>query len=266
MSDEDQVRYGNSTICYTIVRSARRKKTIEITLDPTEGILVAVPVAASVEAIRDSVRKRGSWILARVGEGVVQPKRKLFVSGETLPYLGREVRMEVAHANVAAVRILFSHWAFDVTVPSRLDGEVQRTTIRTAFLKWYRRRAAGAVRRSVARWSAFIGVSPAGVAIRDQRQRWGSCGPDGTLRFNWRLVMSDTSLVDYVVVHELAHLVHRNHSREFWSAVEQLMPDYRLRRQRLQEAQRPPLGSANFAWRDRGGEAFGSTACATEAT
>lgn len=235
MSEQNNVRYGNSTICYAVIRSARRKKTIEITLDPTDGVVVAAPVAASAQAIRDVVLKRASWILARADDGVLQPRPKRFVSGETLPYMGREVRMDVTHADVPAVKIVFSHWAFDVTVPSRLDGEERRTTVRTAFLKWYRRRAADAVRRSVARWSGLLGVTPTGVAVRDQRQRWGSCGPDGMLRFNWRIVMSDTSLVDYVVVHELAHLVHRNHSREFWSTVERVMPDFRIRRQRLKE-------------------------------
>jgi hypothetical protein len=235
MTERDQVRYGNSTICYAVVRSARRKKTIEITLDATEGMLVAAPLAASTQAIHDIVLKRASWILARADEGILQPWPKLFVSGETLPYLGREVRMDVTHVDVPAVRIRFSHWAFDVSVPSRLDGEERRTAVRTAFVRWYRRRAADAVRRSVGRWAAVMPVTAAGVAIRDQRQRWGSCGPDGMLRFNWRIVMSDTLLLDYVVVHELAHLMHRNHSRDFWAAVERVMPDFRLRRQRLKE-------------------------------
>jgi predicted metal-dependent hydrolase len=235
MSELDQVRYGNSTIRFAVLRSARRKKTIAITLDPVDGILVAAPVAASAEVIRAVVYKRASWILTRADEGVLHPKPKLFVSGETLPYLGREVRMDVTHGDVPAVRIRFSHWAFDVTVPSRLDGDERRTAIRSAFVKWYRRRAADAVRRSVARWSERLPVAPKGAVIRDQRQRWGSCGPDGMLRFNWRIVMSAPDLLDYVVVHELAHLVHRNHSREFWGTVEGVMPDYRLRRQRLKE-------------------------------
>jgi len=235
MSERDQVRYGNATLRFTVQRSARRKKTIEITLDPSDGILVAAPLAASAEFIRAVVVKRASWILARADERVLHPKPKLFVSGETLPYLGREVRLEVTHADAPAVRVRFSHWAFDVTVPSRLGGDERRTVVRAAFVKWYRRRAADAVRRSVAHWSEHLPVAPKGAVIRDQRRRWGSCGPDGTLRFNWRIVMADAALVDYVVVHELAHLVHRNHSREYWSTVERVMPDFRLRRQRLKE-------------------------------
>jgi predicted metal-dependent hydrolase len=81
----------------------------------------------------------------------------------------------------------------------------------------------------------MIGCATPRVLTRDQRQRWGSCGPDGTLRFNWRIVMAEPTLIDYVVVHELLHIQIRNHSQEFWSAVAAVMPDYRVCRTRLRE-------------------------------
>ena len=77
-----------------------------------------------------------------------------------------------------------------------------------------------------------------GVLVRDQRQRWGSCAPDGTLRFNWRVVMLKPDLVEYVVVHELAHLNVNNHSTEYWSLVSRFLPDVQQRRHRLREAGR----------------------------
>jgi predicted metal-dependent hydrolase len=73
------------------------------------------------------------------------------------------------------------------------------------------------------------------VLIRAQRQRWGSCGPDGTLRFNWRILMAPPTLIDYVVVHELAHLRYKHHDSAFWAEVSRLLPDYQLRRARLKE-------------------------------
>ncbi len=76
---------------------------------------------------------------------------------------------------------------------------------------------------------------PPRVLIRDQRLRWGSCAPDGTLRFNWRVVMLKPSLIEYVVVHELAHLTHPNHSPSFWGLVTEVMPDAQERRARLRE-------------------------------
>lgn len=235
MSEDGLVRYGNSDICYRVLRSARRKKTIEITVDGAEGVLVAAPLAASSDDIRNVVVRRASWILAKANWEAAPAQSKLFISGETLPYLGREVRMNVTHDDRPAVGVRFTHWAFDVRVPSGLDGEARRDAIRNAFKRWYRRRAWDAVRKAAARWRVQLGVCPSRVAVRDQRQRWGSCAADGTLRFNWRIVMAEPSLLDYVVVHELAHLLHRNHSRDFWAEVERVMPDFRIRRQRLKE-------------------------------
>jgi len=233
VSEHGRVRYGNSDICYTVLRSARRKKTIEITVDGAEGVLVAAPLAASSDDIRDVVLRRAGWILGKADRGAPPAHSKVFVSGETLPYLGREVRMDVTHEDLPAVRVRFVHWAFEVRVPWGLDGEARREAIRNALTRWYRRRASDAVRKAAARWQAHLGVCPTRVAVRDQRQRWGSCAPDGTLRFNWRIVMAEPSLLDYVVVHELAHLIHRNHSKDFWAAVEAVMPDYQLRRGKL---------------------------------
>ena len=84
-------------------------------------------------------------------------------------------------------------------------------------------------------WQGKLGRSPSKILIRSQSQRWGSCASDDTIRFNWRIVMAEPALVDYVVVHELAHLSVHNHSRKFWSEVARVMPDYMVRRQKLKE-------------------------------
>jgi predicted metal-dependent hydrolase len=238
MDERGDARYGDTTICYSVVRSLRRKKTIEIRLDAARGVMVTAPVAASFEDIHDLVLKRAAWIITRSKEGVAVPERRLYAAGETLPYGGRDIPVKVAESEAASVGIRLIGSVFAVTVPMRLQGEERREAIHRAFLSWYRRRAIGAVRRSVALWSAQMGLVPSSVKIRDQRQRWGSCSPNGTLRFNWRIVMAETCLLDYVVVHELAHLAQANHSPNFWAVVERYMPDYRQRRRRLKEAGR----------------------------
>lgn len=235
MSEHGEIRYGNSLIPFTVTRSRRRKKTIAITLDATDGVLVAAPVQASLDQLRAVVTSRAGWILQHGHRDGVAPRPKSFISGETLPYLGREVRMEVIRADVVSVGIRFSHWKFEVTVPARLEGEERRLAVRAAFIRWYRRRARERLRTSVTRWGARGLTTPEKVIVRDQKQRWGSCAPDGTIRFNWRIAMADQLLADYVVVHELVHLSHRNHSRKFWAALEDAMPDYLLRRARLKE-------------------------------
>jgi predicted metal-dependent hydrolase len=84
-------------------------------------------------------------------------------------------------------------------------------------------------------YSAKHGFAPKQVKITSARTRWGSCSPDGTLNFTWRLVMAPLDVIDYVVVHELVHLRVKNHSRKFWKAVEEIMPGWRLQRKWLRE-------------------------------
>lgn len=99
-----------------------------------------------------------------------------------------------------------------------------------------RNRAAAKMPARVENVARLLGVQPKSVLIRDQRVRWASCGPDGTLRFNWRIVMAKPGLIDYVVAHELAHLRFRPHSSDYWAVVSQVVRDYRLRRAELAEA------------------------------
>ena len=96
--------------------------------------------------------------------------------------------------------------------PMPLDTNAHRK----AIVAWYRRRASIRLQAGVKKWlPRFGGGEPPDVLIRDQRQRWGSCAPDGTMRFNWRVMMLEPALVDYVIVHELAHLIIRNHSDDY---------------------------------------------------
>jgi len=229
------ITFGVTEIEYRIRRSSRRHKTVEVILDPAEGLLVAAPVTTSAEAIQAIVRKRAPWILQRASDGQLQARRKQFVSGETLPYLGRQARLFVEHADVGRVRIQFEHWRFNVTVPAILVGEDRRGAIEAAMQGWYREQAKRLLPPRLARWSRRTGLVPRALLIRDQRQRWGSCSADGTLRFNWRSVMLAPALIDYVLVHELTHLKIRNHSAEFWRDVTSVMPDCGVRRSRLRD-------------------------------
>lgn len=99
----------------------------------------------------------------------------------------------------------------------------------------YREKARAQVAAQAAFWSARMGVTHGRIAIKDQRTLWGSCSRAGNLNFNWRLILAPPEILDYVVIHELAHRVHMNHSRRFWSLVQAHCPDYRARRRWLRE-------------------------------
>jgi hypothetical protein len=233
--ERDSVTFGATTIPYSIRRSRRRKKTIEITLDPSEGVLVSAPIKATAEEVSRIVQRRARWIIRKSTESVLRPRPKQFVSGESLPYLGRQARLFVELADVRRVDVRFDHWSFRATVPQHLRGDDLREAILQAIRRWYKQRAQERLEARVQLWGDKLGCEVKRVATRDQRQRWGSCAPDGTIRFNWRIVMAEPSLVDYVVVHELLHLRVRNHGQDFWAEVAAALPDYAQRRRRLKE-------------------------------
>ena len=235
MTQRDRVRFGDATIEYEVRRSKRRRKTVQITLDGG-GVRVAAPVSTSADEVRAIVRKRAAWILSHVSKTTPEAPPKRFVSGESLPYLGRNVRMIVRYAEVSAPQVRFDHWRFVVTVPNALKGRARREPVRRALMEWYRDRAVQRLPEFVERWWPRLGrPERSRILVRDQRRRWGSCSSDGTLRFNWRIMMLKPALIEYVVVHELAHLTHLNHSKDFWGLVLRMMPDVQQRRLHLRE-------------------------------
>lgn len=231
------VRTGGTAIRYQVRRSERRRKTVRITV--ADGrVLVAAPAAMSAEEVGAVVRRRASWIRRQLAasrpEAEAPPKR--FVSGETLPYLGRSVRLVVESGGAGRPAVRFDHWRLVVAVPAGVGSGGRRGQVRRAVPGWYRERAADRAGASVRRWLPRFGRSEAPeVLVRDQRKRWESCAPGGALRFNWRVVMLPPALLDYVLAHEIAHLAVPNHSPAFWSYLAGAMPDWRERRLRLRE-------------------------------
>lgn len=230
-----EVRFGDARIRYQVIRSPKRHKTIEVTVDEPGHVTVAAPMDTPAERLEATVRRRAKWIIKHDGAATDAPPPRRFVSGESLPYLGRSVRLTVHPVEGDEVRVRFHHWQFDIDVPRTLKGEERSGTIRSALVSWYRERAASKLPPRVDRVATLLGVRPKAVLIRDQRARWASCSPDGTLRFNWRALMLPPALIDYVVAHELAHLRVRNHNADYWAIVMQAIPDYRDRRLRLGE-------------------------------
>jgi predicted metal-dependent hydrolase len=235
MTERGQVPFGATLIDYTVQRSRRRRKTVEITLDPAYGVVVAAPLETDPDRLRGIVLKRAGWIVRQGLADLPRLPTRMYVSGESLPYLGRQVRLFVQHAEVKRPTVTFAHWSFRLIAPSGLDGEARRLSLGRVVRRWYERRAAIRLPERVERWATVAGCRPSSVLVRDQRQRWASCSPTGELRFNWRLIMAPPALIDYVLLHELVHLRIRKHSQEFWTELGRLMPDFQVRRARLRE-------------------------------
>ncbi len=239
MTDSGRVQYGDVAIEYVVRRSRRRKKTVEIALRDG-GVRVAAPARISDSQVRDFVLKRAPWIIEKLKEERSSREKALrFVSGETLPYLGRDVTLDVKPADVRKSHVKLDDSKLVVSTPPELAGDARYEGIRAAIVGWFRARAQVQLAKDVDSWWDRLGRgSRSRILVGDQKSRWGSCAADGTLRFSWRVMMLEPSLVEYVVVHELAHLTHHNHQAEYWALVTSVLPDVEQRRQGIREAGR----------------------------
>ena len=234
------VTWGETRLPYSIRRSARRKKTVAVTVDPSGDVLLVAPENFSTDRLDAVVHQKAPWIVQRLQRArsygpTLSPRE--FVSGESMLYLGRHYRLKV-HPNASGDAKLRGAW-LHVPAPA---GEEQPPHVRATLVSWLRRHAAERLPERVEMWRAKVGVGKPGLVIADQQKRWGSCDRTGTIRLNWRIIQAPMRLVDYVVVHELVHLRHRGHGRDYWQALGRVMPDYERRREDLRQR------GAGLAW------------------
>ncbi len=238
MKNKSSIRHRDTTITYEVVRSERRKKTIQTQVS-LDKVRVLAPAGTSDHELEELIRKQAGWILDRREVLKSRPASKQFISGETMPYLGRDVELIVSTDHFLRPWIRFEDGRFLFDAPPDLNGEKRRELIRNGFVAWYREQAAEYLPDRVEHWLPFVGCNTEPrTLIRDQRRRWASCARDGTLRFNWRVMMLQPDLIDYLVVHELTHLIVMGHSAFFWELVSFVIPDAENRRQCLRKTER----------------------------
>ena len=204
-----------------IIRSKRRTLAIEVTHDAK--LVVRAPQRMPRDRIDRFVGQKREWIERKKREALrkaAQAAPKSYAGGEKFFYLGKSYPLKIVEKAGAA--LVFEN-GFILSKNSESDA-------RSLFVAWYRARAKEVIKERLAFFSGVSGISFALFRITGAQKRWGSCNSRGNLHFAWRLVMAPMPVVDYVAVHELAHVVEKNHSARFWRRVEEILPDYKQRR------------------------------------
>ena len=202
---------------YTVTHSRRKK--IALIVERDGSIVVRAPLHTSEEAIRQAVESRKFWLYQKTRHPLkypLEPVRKEFVTGESLLYLGRHYRLEVVDEPLEG--IVFS-------AGFRISRR-QRSEAGTLLKAWYITQARKRFTRRADYFAKSLGVAYNEVKVVEMRFRWGSCTPNNHLNFNWRLIKAPSFVVDYLIVHELAHLRVANHTPEFWNVVAVQIPEY----------------------------------------
>lgn len=220
-----EVMLGGRAVPYQLVRNARSRH-VRMTFTP-EGLRVSAPTRLPQAEVDRAVASKERWLL-RHSELLLPAAPAPLADGMTLPFLDGEVELGVRSAGRAAVRFRPEEGRLLVATPD--PGQV-----RALVERGYRRVARDWLALQCEELGRVIGVAPASIGIRDPRTRWGSCSSSGAVSFSWRLMMAPSRVAEYVVVHELAHLVHLDHSAAFWALVDRLRPDHRAEAAWLRE-------------------------------
>ncbi len=203
---------------YTIVRSAKRRK-LTITVERDRCVVVHAPEKTPEEKIRQVVESKRQWLYEKIHHGqkyteLPHPPGNELVNGESALYLGRNYR--IAITDTPSEQIEFSR---QFLIPPRLVKQGGKVLV-----DWYVDRARRKILPRVRYHASQLGVEYGNADITDSKFRWGSCSVNNNLSFNWRLVKAPMSVVDYVVIHELAHLIEANHTPRFWNIVKARHP------------------------------------------
>lgn len=208
-----------------IIRAKRR--TIALVIEPDGRIIVRAPRYVSKAEIFTFVHEKQNWLKKKLTEiNARQQPKKIFTLDETHYFLGRAYSLQITEAQEI-------HLGDFLYVPQKF-----LTNLQDYLLTWYKKQARYFILQRVNFYSQLLlHASYRIVRITNARTSWGSCSPNGNLAFSWRLMMAPLDVIDYVVIHELCHLEHHNHSKKFWDKVAYYMPDYKKWRDWLKEHQ-----------------------------
>jgi predicted metal-dependent hydrolase len=235
-----QLVLGGVLVAYALQRVRRR--SIGFVVD-AEGLTVRAPAGVALAEIEHALHGKAGWIVRKLHEvRVLQQRREAgriaWVHGAQLPYLGAPLLLRLGVSQGARVRLVEcgDERALQLALPHEAAAQQARAQVQA----WFQRQARSHFTARLEHFAPQLEVRWQRLSLSSARTRWGSASADGSIRLNWRLMHYTPALIDYVVVHELAHLREMNHSPRFWRIVEGVLPDYAMRRQQLR-AQPAPL-------------------------
>lgn len=230
--------YGTTTITYELRYS--RRKTLGIQVRPDTSVRVTAPAGAALPAVEEVLRRKAAWIVRKQAEIARRPAAAVplaYTQGATHLFLGRQYRLQVEQGARGKVVLDGDH--LRVQTPTPADPQA----VAALLTAWHQRQAQkifAAELENAGRRVAPLGiVPPAAIRIRRMTSRWGSCTSRGAITLNLRLIQADRALIEYVLVHELCHLLQHNHSPAYYKLLSQALPDWRARKKRLNAAHLP---------------------------
>lgn len=230
----EAIQYGSQSIVFEIERKER--KTLAIEVNPNLSVNVIAPPQVSVEEIKSRVLKRASWIVKQKNyfdQFLPRMPKKEYIAGESHLYLGKKYMLKLRQSEQENVKLI----AGNLVVNSRTASD-DKTRVKSLLSEWYRLHAIRTFDRilleSLQEFRRFTLDTPP-LEIKRMKARWGSCTPSGKIILNPEIIKSPTKCIEYIIVHELCHLVCPQHNKRFYTLLESIMPDWERWKLRLEK-------------------------------
>jgi len=204
---------------------------INLRVKPTGEVILTAPLETTKEHIEFVLKKRGNWIKKKIQfyKDNQPPKEKEYVSGENFKYLGRNYRLKIIESEIEEVKLQQGYIKIFIIDKNNLDKK------KKLLNEWYRNKATIHFKRAVEKYKPIVDKEVKSIKIREMKTRWGSCNPNKSyINLNSELIKKSTTSIEYVVFHELAHLLHMNHNRQFYNFMSTYMPDWKKRKEKLE--------------------------------
>lgn len=231
--DKRVLNMGEVQLPYTLIYAER--KTLGISVNPEGSVWVKAPLTTTMEQIEQKLQKRAGWIIRQQqffqSFGEVTPKRR-YISGESHLYLGRQYMLRVTEGKRNEVRYRGHYFEVECTNKDKVESLMN---------EWYNARAKlkfPEIAEPILQKFESYQVSPKGLYIQQMKYRWGSCTRSGKIILNRELIKTPRPCIEYVIVHEMCHLVHPNHTKEFYHLLEKIMPDWEKWKNKLERVMR----------------------------
>ncbi|MGZ8242424.1 M48 family metallopeptidase [Methylomagnum sp.] len=217
-----------------IIRRSPRAKRLRLVVKPA-GLELVIPPALDEAKALEFLHRHRDWAAGKLAElrsqAVESAPPRLLASGDTVPFQGREVPLLIREEPGRRTRIEFDS-QFVITLPPGTPAQVHQRA-HAALFAWVKHWLHGEAGLIAARHGQRFGLQPREIRVKQMKSRWGSCGPRNDINLNWLLAFAPPTVLEYVVVHELCHIRHRDHSARFWALVAQHLPGWPHERQWL---------------------------------
>ena len=218
-----KVKFGNATIQYSIIKSNRRK-TSQITVDK-DSVVVRTPISKSISEIKEIVDSKKQWIFRKRLEFQKRNSvilKPTYIAGSKLPYLGRSLTLKILK-NKKTESVSLKKDTIIVSIKSKRSSKV---LVKKLCQEWLMKKSSHVFSTRINKISKKLKLKPKKIIIKNLKDRWGSATSDNTINLNVNLIKAPSSVIDYVILHELCHLKIKGHSDKFWQMVKKFMPNY----------------------------------------